>query len=65
MIMVVHVSTEMKLSSAVKQKECELCFSSRHPMKASVHKIQSWFMICVVEFVNHSFLIWIHMQQFC
>lgn len=64
-ILVVHVSTEMKPSSTVKQKEYEVCFSSRNPMKASVHNIQSWSIICVVEFVNHSFLIWMHMQQFC
>lgn len=37
---------------------------SMYSMKAQVHKIQLSFMICVLEFVTNSFLIWIQIQQF-
>lgn len=44
--------------------ECGVYFFSIHPMTVPVHKIQFCCIICVVEFVNHSCLIWIQMQQF-
>jgi hypothetical protein len=46
------------------EEEYFLLYPSLTTNKASVHKIQSCFMICAVEFVNHSHVTWLQMQQF-
>jgi hypothetical protein len=56
-ILIAHIFTKMKPSIATKQTECGVYFSSMFPMKAPIHKIQSCFMIGVVEFVIHGCLI--------
>jgi hypothetical protein len=48
----VHVPTTMKTSIIDKLNECVDYLSTVHPMKLPVHKIQSCFTNCVVEFVN-------------
>ena len=48
-----------------KQNVCAANFSSIYSVKVLLHKIQSCFTNCIVEFVNHSCLIQIKMQQFC
>jgi hypothetical protein len=59
-----HVSTENTASFAAKKNECEVYFSSMHAMKVPVHKIQSCFAICAVDFANYSCLTWTQMKQF-
>jgi len=35
----IEVFSEMKPGVIAEQNECEVCFSSMHPMKVPVHKI--------------------------
>lgn len=55
----VHTFTKKKTCLIAKQNECGVHFSVKHPMKEPVHKIQSYFMSCVIVFVYHTSLMWI------
>jgi hypothetical protein len=61
LLLSIHISTEMKAKFTIKQNECVACFSIMHPVKVTVHKIQSHLMICVIQFMDC--LICMHMQQ--
>lgn len=57
----IHISTEMKPRFTIKQNECVVSFSSMHSVKVTVHKIQLYLMICVIQFLDC--LICVLMQQ--
>lgn len=65
LILRVYISADMKPRLIIKQNNCEVSFNSIYPLKMQVHKIQVCFTICLIESVSHSYIVLIHMHQFC
>ena len=57
-ILRIHVSTEMKPNSIATQ-ECGIYFTIVEPEMIGAHTVRSRFAICLVEFVDHSCLLWV------
>jgi len=47
----ISYTSELKISFTIYQKECGAYFSIINTMKVTAHKIQSCFIICIVEFI--------------
>jgi hypothetical protein len=54
----IHVSVELKYIFTAKQNECCVDLSFMHTKKSPIHKIKSCFIVCFVDFVNHSCQLW-------
>jgi hypothetical protein len=61
-----HIFTELKWSLTAKQGGCGIYLSIMQSTKVPVPKIQSRFITCVIELMNHSCLKWMQYKlYFC